>query len=123
MLVRSPRWLAQRGCCSSPQPQVTRAFQTAGSSHRLHLTVLGAMGQCAGVVVRGSSTGARDCPPAAVTLRPVASAGSGGPTVEEREGSKNRRQDWRSTLFNVTAAMLAALFTAGAGVAGVAVAG
>ena len=81
------------------------------------------MGQCAGVVVRGSSTGARDCPPAAATLRPVASAGSGGPTVEEREGSTNRRQDWRNTLFNVTAAMLAALFTVGAGVAGVAVAG
>ncbi len=53
MLVRSPRWLAQRGCCSSPQPQDKRAFQTAGSSHRLHLTVFGAMGQCAGGVIRG----------------------------------------------------------------------
>jgi hypothetical protein len=60
VLVRSPRWLAQRGCCSSPQPQVTRAFQTAGSSHRLHLTVFGAMGQCAGVVVRGPALGPVD---------------------------------------------------------------
>ena len=54
--VAAPRCSAQRGCCSSPQPQDTRTFQIADLSHRLHLRVSVTMGQCAEVVIRLSSS-------------------------------------------------------------------
>ncbi len=118
MLVRSPRWLAQRGCCFSPQPQVTRAFQTAGSSHRLHLTVLRAMGQCAGVVVGGPALAPADAtgcgyPP------PVANASGGGATVEQIEGRLDRLEARRSTSRNVSSNLAVGLITALATLGGV----
>jgi hypothetical protein len=88
VLTRSPRWLAQRGCCSSPQPQVTRAFQTADSSHRLHLTVFRAMGQCAGVVTRGPALAPVTAHRLALPSAPWSVPAAGGPTVAACEGSK-----------------------------------